>query len=322
MKEPLISVVIPTYNRSEMLKDALKSVLNQTFQDFEIIVCDDGSEDNTKEIVEAFKDNRIKYLWQENSGLSPAVRNMGIQASKGKYVALLDSDDIWLPNKLEKQLNAFNKNPDLLVVATNFVYFSDEKDIIISILYKTDTILNFKETLRMCTVNNSSVLIKKEVFNCIGLKDVRCRLMSDYDYWLRLLHYKDKSILVIKEILTKSRVHQSNTFLKSRDFLEKFKTWRYIYGKHKNYNPEYIISNLRWRVHQYKCLKLENLISNGRSKLTEILNSKELKFNEKFIFTLKHLKKQYIRKSNFFMNLLLRLFHYYIFKIVKRDKFL
>jgi len=107
---PLVSVIIPTYNRADLVCNAIKSVLNQTFKDVEIIIVDDGSTDDTREKIKKFKD-KIHYFYQENKGAS-AAQNKGIELSKGKWISILASDDIWLPRKLELQLEALNRLGD------------------------------------------------------------------------------------------------------------------------------------------------------------------------------------------------------------------
>ena len=121
---PIISVIIPTYNRENMIGYAIKSVLNQTFKNLEIIVVDDGSTDNTEEIIRDFKDKRVKYIkkYKKNRGISVA-RNIGIKVARGKYIAPLDSDDEWLPEKLDKQIKILQDGPpELGVVYSNSCY--------------------------------------------------------------------------------------------------------------------------------------------------------------------------------------------------------
>ena len=96
MSSPKVTVVIPTYNRAHLIKDAVESVLNQTYQDFELIVIDDGSTDNTREVLAVYKD-KLTYIYQENQGRSSA-RNHGIELAQGEYIAFLDSDDVWFPD--------------------------------------------------------------------------------------------------------------------------------------------------------------------------------------------------------------------------------
>lgn len=101
---PFVSIVIPTYNRARFLGRLVRSVLNQTYKNFEVIVADDASTDDTAEIIKTFKDDRIRYIRHESNAGAAAARNTGIKASRGEYVAFQDSDDEWLPEKLEKQM--------------------------------------------------------------------------------------------------------------------------------------------------------------------------------------------------------------------------
>ena len=109
-----ISVIIPTFNREKLIGNSIKSVLNQTLKNFELIIVDDGSTDNTKEVVDKFQDKRIKYIKLDTNQGASNARNIGIKNAKGKYMSFQDSDDIFYPNKLEIQLNnIINKKSDL-----------------------------------------------------------------------------------------------------------------------------------------------------------------------------------------------------------------
>ena len=119
---PKVSIILPTYNRAHIIEKAIQSVLNQTYQDFEIIIIDDGSKDDTKKIIRGFqeKDNRIKYIrFEENKGAA-AARNAGIKMSKGEYITFQDSDDEWLPEKLEKQMKIIETSSENIVVYCGF----------------------------------------------------------------------------------------------------------------------------------------------------------------------------------------------------------
>ncbi len=123
MSNPLVSVIIPVYNAENFIEQTIQSVLNQTIQDFEIIVSNDGSKDNSGAVIQALqkKDNRIIYISKSNSGVSD-TRNMGVENAKGKYLAFLDADDIWKQDNLEKRL--------AVVKATNKIWiFSDHESI-------------------------------------------------------------------------------------------------------------------------------------------------------------------------------------------------
>lgn len=189
MANPLISVIIPTYNRTNYITQAINSVLRQTYMNFEIIVVDDGSIDNTKEIVASYVSGILKYVFQENSGPS-AARNMGIRLARGEYIAFLDSDDLWDPQKLEIQTAMFRDDPALGIVFSN-VRYVDGNDKIIrdSIAQKGYEFSGdyIKETLeiRFPFPSSSAVMIKKEVVEEVGLFDESLRLGEDGDLWLR-----------------------------------------------------------------------------------------------------------------------------------------
>ncbi len=119
-KNPLISVIIPTYNRGWIIKEAIDSVLAQDYVNYELIVVDDGSTDNTHDILNSYQNNFL-ILRQNNKGVSSA-RNRGLAAASGHFVAFLDSDDIWLPQKLSQQVDFFHSNPDALICQTEEIW--------------------------------------------------------------------------------------------------------------------------------------------------------------------------------------------------------
>jgi glycosyltransferase involved in cell wall biosynthesis len=126
---PKVSVIIPTYNCAQYITEAIESVLNQTYKDFEIIVVDDGSTDNTNEILRSYiEKKKIRYFYQENSGVSSA-RNMGVRVSQGEYISFLDSDDFWEVNHLQQLLNAMWKYPTCSVAFSAIEIFGDAKDV-------------------------------------------------------------------------------------------------------------------------------------------------------------------------------------------------
>lgn len=119
-KKPAVSIIIPTYNRANSISRSVNSILNQTYKDFEIIVIDDGSTDNTEEIISAISDERVKYYKQKNAGACSA-RNYGIELSRGEYIAFHDSDDIWYPQKLDKEIDILKKYSEVDVVFCKLV---------------------------------------------------------------------------------------------------------------------------------------------------------------------------------------------------------
>jgi glycosyltransferase involved in cell wall biosynthesis len=185
---PRVSVIIPTYNRSMFLRAAIASVLGQTFQDFEIVVIDNGSKDDIQEIVTEFKDRRIKCLRiTTNNGVSPA-RNLGIQNSNGKYVAFLDDDDEWLPTKLERQISKFENGPSIVGgVYTGYTVVDRNTGRTIGEVMpqKRGSLVH-----DLCITNYvgtaSTVVLRRDCFNHVGLFDESIGYAEEYDLWIRI----------------------------------------------------------------------------------------------------------------------------------------
>ena len=165
----IVSVIIPTYNRADLIRETIDSVLSQTYPEFEILICDDGSTDNTQEIINSYNDSRIKYLYQKNSGLPAKARNLGLQVAKGSYIAFVDSDDIWLPTKLAKQIQILQKKPQIMAVASNAIVFPLKEHK--AFKFKQDKLISFDELLLENIIFNSSVLIKRQILDEIGFLD-------------------------------------------------------------------------------------------------------------------------------------------------------
>ena len=179
-----VSVIIPTYNRKNLLKRALHSANNQTFVPQEIIVVDDGSSDGTKDwVLERFP--CVRYISQDNSGVSSA-RNRGIREAKGSWIAFLDSDDEWMPDKLEKQEIAINDSKEAWLCHTNEIWIRN--GVRVNQMKKHQKYGGdvFENCLDICRISPSSALIKKEVFEMVGLFDESLKVCEDYDLWLRI----------------------------------------------------------------------------------------------------------------------------------------
>ena len=210
INHPTVSVIIPTYNRAHLIGKAIKSILNQTFQDFEIIVIDDGSTDNTEETVKSFNNFKIRYICHANNQGVSVARNTGIRASRGKYIALLDSDDEWLPEKLDKQIKTFKSElPEVGVVYSNVLYI-DESGKNINKLGNPKKVEGYiyEDLLGGNYVGTSStLLIKKECFNRVGLFDDLLKAENDWDMWIRIAKYY--RFALIKIPLVKYRFHSN-----------------------------------------------------------------------------------------------------------------
>lgn len=192
---PLVSVIIPTYNRAHLLGRALRSVINQTFEDFEIIIVDDASTDGTQTLVNSFEDKRISYIkLYLNQGVSVA-RNIGIQHAQGEYIAFIDSDDEWIPEKLKKQLDVFKDSTHSLgLVYTKSVTVreNNEKPSIIPLF--RGNLLPFLLVYNYIGLT-SSPLIKKECFSKVGLFDESLPVSEDWDMWIRISQYYECSFV-------------------------------------------------------------------------------------------------------------------------------
>jgi len=210
MKTPLISVIIPTYNRMQYICETIDSVLEQTYKNIEIIVVDDGSIDNTKDVLSRYG-SKISYIYQNNAGPS-AARNNGIKQSNGELLAFLDSDDIWLQQKLEKQLELIQQSPDIGLVSCGSYDIDSSGNIIgepfIQRNYKSRELLVKALILRNVVGGGSFPLIRRECFDKLGLFSEDIIICEDRDMWIRIA--KRYEIKFIEEPLIKYRIHETN----------------------------------------------------------------------------------------------------------------
>ena len=183
-KNPEVSVIIPTYNRAWVLREAIDSVLAQDFKDFELIVVDDGSTDNTRQILDPY-DQGLIVLRQSNKGVS-AARNRGIAAARGRLVAFLDSDDLWLPRKLSSQVDFFNSNPAALINQTEEIWMRNGVRVNPKNRHHKFSGMIFEKSLALCLVSPSAVMMKRSLFDEVGLFDEDLPACEDYDLWLRI----------------------------------------------------------------------------------------------------------------------------------------
>lgn len=181
---PEVSVVIPTRNRAAMLKRAIESVLNQSFKDFELIVVDDASDDETIDAVKSYQDERLRYIrHRENMGGS-AARNTGIEAANGSYIAFLDDDDEWLQEKLSEQLCLIRNDPGMGAVYTGYIWLEEKRWQAITpskMGYLFEDLI-----IENCVGSTSTVLVRKECFLELGGFDVGFPSSQDWDMLLRI----------------------------------------------------------------------------------------------------------------------------------------
>jgi glycosyltransferase involved in cell wall biosynthesis len=197
-----ISVVIPTYNRADFIAEAIESVQNQTYKIDEIIVVDDGSSDFTCKVVSNYD---VKYLKTPNKGVSSA-RNIGIKSSKNNWIAFLDSDDLWLKDKIEKQVNLHVNNPSILFSHTLEKWKRGDKFVKYPKKLAKPKGNCFLKNISTCKIACSSVLVHKSVFEKVGYFDENLRVCEDYDFYLRVSFAFDIG-LVEKEAIIKRAGH-------------------------------------------------------------------------------------------------------------------
>jgi len=238
---PTVSVIIPTYNRAHMIGRAIQSVLSQTYQDFELIVVDDGSTDNTQEVVKSFNDSRLRYIRrEENSGTSAAPRNTGIKLARGEYIALLDSDDEWLSEKLEKQLNKFESvSSDTGLVYCGYVCINGRTGETLRKYIPTERGDVFKSNVEgSIHLGDTTPLVRKECFQKVGVYDTEFLGFQSCDMWIRISKYYKFDF--VPEILWKYYIHGKQD---SASLERRIQGLDRITRKYQDYLPKTLVSN-------------------------------------------------------------------------------
>jgi len=216
MLTPKVSIIIPVYNGERYIAQAIESALKQTYEKFEIIVVNDGSSDKSYKKIEPYINlPNVKYLEQENKGVAEA-RNTGIKNSSGEFIAFLDQDDLWLPEKLELEVDYLLRNPDVGLVHSNMSYINEEGKPIQSDFDFPSRIAGkcFGELFIKNMVAILTVLLRRDCFDKAGLFNEQFSGVDDYDLLLRVSRYYP--VGYINQSLARYRLHGSNT---SRDWL-------------------------------------------------------------------------------------------------------
>ena len=237
INSPLVSIIVTTYNRSSTLKDTINSILSQTFSNFELLIIDDNSIDNTLNVVTSFKDHRIKYHQLKKNFGGPAFpRNYGISISAGSYIAFCDDDDIWKYNKLEVQVEYIRENK-LDIVSSNIFVFSNKIDNIIKVS-KNRLVYNIYDLLLTNQINTSTVLLKKSSF--VKFSESKDFLSHGEDYLLWLKLYKNNyKFGFIEQPLVYYRIWDNNISNKNLSNINLIKIkLKYVFCKE---NPTVII---------------------------------------------------------------------------------
>ena len=224
MKGPEFTVIMPAYNASAYIEEAINSVLNQTFDDFELLIIDDGSTDDTRVIVEGFCDADERVIYIKNSmnlGVSGA-RNIGIERSRGRYIAFLDSDDTWLPNKLERQRKAFH---DTLAIIVYGSYFRVDSSGRIVGMRRSVPRCNYSDLLWRNHIGNLTACYDARALSCVRFKNVK---HEDYSFWLQALRLSGGFAIGLVEPVGKYRITANS--LSANKFAAIAWTWRIFYS--------------------------------------------------------------------------------------------
>jgi glycosyltransferase involved in cell wall biosynthesis len=237
---PKVSVIMPTFNAEKYICEAMDSVLNQVYKDFEIIVIDDGSNDDTQQILGQYG-NKIRYVYQENRGVS-AARNRGVCQAWGEYVAFLDADDIWLTEKLSSQVSIAEQNPEIDLFFSDAEVFNDKgllrtsyrpshvaeyeagsfRHQIASAIFNDGSVIKgnfYKDLLMGNLITMSTVLVRKECLERIGYFNEGLSIGEDYDLWMRIA--RARNILYFNSVKTRYRFRDDSSSgeIKLRGFL-------------------------------------------------------------------------------------------------------
>ena len=250
-RNPLVSVIIPTHNAGKFIAQALQTVLDQTYAQYEVTVVDDGSTDETKDILREF-DGSIRYLYQDNRGPS-AARNAGIRIAQGDYICFLDADDLWVPNKLESQIAFFEEHADIGLV------FSDEEEIsthgttrhsrLARSRFCSDLVGHapvrtaFQKLLIENFIPTSTVMIRKECFAKAGLFDQTLTVVEDRDLWLRIAAHFE--IACLPRVLGKKLEHERNISGNSQlNLCSRLKVWQKMRREFPHLTPRIVVKGL------------------------------------------------------------------------------
>jgi glycosyltransferase involved in cell wall biosynthesis len=259
---PLVSVVIPTYNRAHLIREALESVFSQTFKDYEVILIDDGSTDGTEAIIQEHYAGRLRYVKQKNTGISGA-RNRGIALAKGKYVAFLDSDDRWLPEKLQKQFDYMEAHPKTGLLCTKLARYEIGGDGKMEIC-PAGFPKHFSELLEGPNfIPTTTTMVRRECFEKTGVFDPALQVAEDWDLWIRI--GKVYEMHCLDDILAEHRDHPQKT---TRDLIKVYDGFWRFYAKNLRLHQEYLkdLKTYKRRAASFRYLLGTSLLKQGKRR--------------------------------------------------------
>ncbi|WP_319559467.1 glycosyltransferase family A protein [Marispirochaeta sp.] len=218
MNPPKVSIIIPTHNRYHLLTEAIESVRAQIFCDYELIIVDDGSDDNTPSLRD---EPDIRYLQTSRCGMPGAARNRGAEISRGEYLAFLDSDDLWLPEKLSRQVPLLDAQPDVPLIHTRELWRRGTKTVSQKGQKHARKGNIFTDALWKCTIGPSTVLMRKSAFEELGGFDESLEVAEDYEFWLRVT--SRYPVAYIDEALTIKRAGDWEQLSEKHGQIEEFR---------------------------------------------------------------------------------------------------
>jgi len=214
-KDVLVSVLMPVYNGAGYIGEAIDSVLAQTFPFFELLIVNDGSTDSTREVIESYKDPRIRLINQPNGGVSAAL-NTGLKHAKGEYIARFDADDICYPDRIEVQYTFIKEHPDYILVGTDADYITQEGEFIYKYVNVGHTNEEINKTIEMhCSFIHSSVMYPKKAVMDLGGYEVKAHTFEDYFLWKKLI--KRGKVCNLRKPLLKVRFNSSSVTIDEKD---------------------------------------------------------------------------------------------------------
>lgn len=219
--EPInVTVLMPVYNGEKFLRESIDSILNQTFSNFEFVIVNDGSTDNTVDIINSYRDARIKLINQKNGGVSNAL-NTGLKHATGKYIARMDADDISHPERIEKQYKFIQNNPEYVIVGSDANYITEEKEFIFKY---TSPAYNHQEIVQLiptyCTFIHTSVLVKRDTILEVGGYSEDAVAFEDHFLWTKMI---DKGLTCnLKEVLVDVRLNSGSVTIDFNDYDKKY----------------------------------------------------------------------------------------------------
>lgn len=275
-KQPLVSVIMNCYNSDKYLKDAINSVLSQTYQNWEIIFWDNQSTDKSAEIVKSYNDERIKYFYAPKHTMLGEARNLAVKQANGDWIGFLDCDDIWYNNKLEVQFQ--NLPDDIGMIYSRMEFLLENsglktdmaKSISKNIYPKRKHLPSgdiFDKLLFECFIPLPSVLIKKDLFNQVGGINGSLKVAEDYDIFLKVANVS--KVKVVDNVLCKYRVHENNL---SHSNMEK--TFEESISLIQNYLPDLMAFKA---VNYWNFIFKVNLFKNSKKSFFEFFHIQDLK---------------------------------------------